>query len=127
MGAVLYDTLILIALWFLATAILLPFTHGEALESGNPLYQTYLFLLTFIFFAGFWTRGGQTLGMMAWRIRVVGREGKPVTLWNALLRFIVAIGSWAIFGLGFFWSLFEANKRTWHDLYSETDLVVLPK
>lgn len=127
LGAVLYDSLVLLALWFLATAILLPFTHGEAIHSGNPLYQTYLFLISFAFFAGFWTRGGQSIGMRAWRLKVVGRDGKPVTLWNALLRFLVAIASWAPCGLGFLWSLFEPNRRTWHDLYSETDLVVLPK
>jgi len=64
LGAFLYDILLLAAIWIIAGFIALPFHGGEA-TIGNPWYQTYLFLISFSFFAWFWTRGGQTLGMRA--------------------------------------------------------------
>ena len=55
-----------------------------------------------------------------------GRAGpRPRT--QALLRFLVAIGSWLLCGLGFFWVLWDKEKRSWHDIYSESQVVQLPK
>jgi uncharacterized RDD family membrane protein YckC len=65
--------------------------------------------------------------MQVWGIRVQNKDGSAITLWQALLRFVIAIGSWLALGLGFFWSLWDKQKRTWHDIYSETQVVRLPK
>lgn len=94
---------------------------------GDPLLSTILFFVLFGFFAKFWTHSGQTLGMQVWGVRVQNADGTAISLWQALLRFIVSIGSWLCFGLGFVWSLFDKQKRTWHDMYSGTQLVRIPK
>jgi uncharacterized RDD family membrane protein YckC len=125
LAAIFYDTLLLLAVWFLATLILLPFTHGRAVEPHNPFYTLYLSLVAFLFFGWFWTHGGQTLGMRAWRLRVAQPDGSPITLWQAALRFAGALFSWGAVGLGFWWSLVDSRKRTWHDLLSGTILVVV--
>jgi uncharacterized RDD family membrane protein YckC len=65
--------------------------------------------------------------MQVWGIRVQNPDGTAISLWQALLRFVVAIASWLCIGLGFFWSLFDKHKRSWHDMYSETQLVRIPK
>jgi uncharacterized RDD family membrane protein YckC len=65
--------------------------------------------------------------MRAWRVRVQRYDGKPITWWQALLRFLIAFVSWGALGLGFLWSLYDKRKRTWHDIYSESVLVVIPK
>lgn len=127
LGAVFYDSLLLLAVWFCATAILLPFTHGEALRAGNPLYTSYLFMVSFFFYGWFWVHGGQTLGLRAWRLRVQRPDGRPITWLQALLRFLTAMVSWAALGLGFWWALFDKQKRGWHDLYSETETVRVSK
>lgn len=127
MAAILYDSLLLLAVLFVASALWLIPTGGEAKPGHDPLRTLYLLLVAFAFFAWFWTHGGQTLGMRAWRIRLQNRGGGPVSLWQVMLRFIVAIGSWLVFGLGFLWSLIDKEKLTWHDRYSMTELVVLPK
>lgn len=127
LGAILYDSLLLLALLFVATALVLPLTGGEAIAPGNPLYTSYLFFVNFFFFAWFWIHGGQTLGMRAWRIRVQQRNGAPITWGQALLRFLVAIASWLLLGAGFLWALFDKERMTWHDRYSQTVLVVVPK
>ncbi len=122
-----YDSLLLVGIWFLATALILPLTSGQAVPARQPAFQLYLFWVTFGFFAYFWLHGGQTLGMQAWRIRLVAETGRPVTLWQALLRFIVALAGTAALGLGFWWALLETRSRTWHDLAAGTQVVYLPK
>ncbi len=70
LGAVAYDLLLWLAVLFLATALILPISGGDALRAGNPLYTSYLFMVSFFFYAWFWVHGGQTLGMRAWRLHV---------------------------------------------------------
>ena len=81
----------------------------------------------FGFFAKFWTHNGQTLGMQVWGIRIQNKDGSAIDLWQALLRFLLAILSWLCLGLGFLWMLWDKEKRTWHDIYSESQAVQLPK
>lgn len=127
LAAMVYDLLLLIALWMLGTAALLPFTGGEAVPAGHILFRLYILLITFLFFGLFWTRGGQTLGMKAWRIRVQQPDGRPITWRQAAIRFAVAGLSAAALGLGFAWQLVDPRGRSWHDLASGTVLVRLPR
>jgi uncharacterized RDD family membrane protein YckC len=94
---------------------------------GDPLLSTILFLSLFGFFAKFWTHNGQTLGMQVWGIRIQNTNGSAISLWQALVRFLTAIVSWLCLGLGFLWMLRDKQKRTWHDIYSESQTVQLPK
>lgn len=140
LAAIAYDSLLLLAVLFIASALLIPFTGGGSpAPDGAPtpiygnhpieraLFTTYIFMVAFFFFGWFWTHGGQTLGMRAWRIRVQRYDGRAISWWQALLRYLVAYVSWAAAGLGFLWSLFDREKLTWHDRYSESVLVVMPK
>jgi uncharacterized RDD family membrane protein YckC len=124
--AMLYDLLLLFSLLLFATASALLVTRGT-LDYHHPLFRTYLFLVCFMFYAWFWTHGGQTLGMRAWRLRVQRLDGRPITLWQALLRFLSAIPSWAVFGLGYLWLLIDKKHMALHDRISESVIVRLPK
>jgi len=139
MAAICYDALLCVALLMVITflyklvwmsvvgeARLRQLSESGALD-GDPLLSTLLLFALFAFFAKFWTHAGQTLGMQVWGIRVQNADGTGISLRQALLRFVVAIASWLCVGLGFFWSLFDKQKRCWHDLYSETQLVRIPK
>ena len=128
LAVIAYDFILLFGVLFIASLIALPFTGDDPQRAHHPLFTSYLFFVAFFFFGWFWTHGGQTLGMRAWRVRVVRHDnGGPITWWQALLRFLVAIASWLVVGVGFLWSLFDKEKRAWHDIYSESTLVVLPK
>jgi uncharacterized RDD family membrane protein YckC len=120
--AIIYDLLLLIALLFVATALLLPLNGGEAFTAQQFFFPLYLLLVSFFFYAWFWTHGGQTLGLRAWNMKVLTLDKKPINWKQALLRFITAIVSWGFFGLGFWWVLIDKNRRSWHDNLSKTAL-----
>ena len=124
--AMFYDSLLLFSVLLIATAMALMITKGT-LNYHNPFFRTGLFLICFSFYSWFWLHGGQTLGMRAWRLRVQRIDGQPITIWQALLRFLVAIPSLAIAGLGFFWMLVDRRKMTLYDRFSESVVVRLPK
>jgi len=125
LAAIVYDAILLFGVVFLAGVLIQPLT--KVISPDNPFFTLYFFAVVFAFFGGFWTHGGQTLGMRAWRVRVQRPGGQPITWGQAALRYLVAILSWVALGLGFLWSLIDREKRTWHDLVSKTVLVVLPK
>jgi len=126
-GAIFYDALLLAAVLFVAAALVLLFTGGKAVKPYNPLFSAYLFLVCLLYFAWPWVRGGQTLGMKTWRLRVQRADGGTLTWRDAVLRFLTAITSWAPLGAGFLWVLLDKDKMAWHDRLSKTALVVVPK
>jgi len=118
-----YDMLALIAIWMVGTApVVILLDHG--VEPGNPAFQAYLLALGFGYLYPSWRFSGQTLGMRAWKIRLVSDQ-KPFRLRQALLRYIAGLASLATFGLGFAWSLVRADRRAWPDLASDSRLIVL--
>lgn len=120
-GAMVYDALVLVAIWMVGTAVVVIFGK-RGIESGNPLYQLYLVSLAFIYFHLSWRRIGQTLGMRTWRIWIDPGE-RPLTLARSLRRFIGGLASIATLGLGFAWALLRRDKRAWPDLASGSRLV----
>lgn len=98
--AIVYDSFLLVAVLFVAAALTLPITHGKAVGANNPFFTTYLFFVSFFFFAWFWTHGGQTLGMRAWRLRLETRDGHAIGWWHALLRFLSGLPAWLVLTLG---------------------------
>ncbi len=98
--AALYDSLLLVAVLFLAMALLLVIGRGEMPTRSQPLLSAYLLGVSFLFFGWFWTHGGQTLGMRAWKLQLTSRDGGPVTWRQSLLRFLSALPAWLVFIIG---------------------------
>ncbi|MEH6366802.1 MULTISPECIES: RDD family protein [Pseudomonas] len=138
-AAMFYDFLLCVALLIVVTfiykLILMGFYGADTLREmsdagaldGDPILSTILFFCLFGFFSKFWTYNGQTLGMQVWGIRIQNADGSAISLWQALLRFVISIASWLCLGLGFFWIIWDKQKRSWHDIYSESQTVQLPK
>lgn len=120
LAASVYDAFLLVAVLFAATAVALPFNRGEAFTSGQIFYPLYLIGVSYLFFAWFWTHGGQTLGMRAWKIKILTFDRRPIGWRQAALRFFAALLSWTACGLGFWWIAFDKRKRGWHDHLSKT-------
>ncbi|NLA68655.1 MAG: RDD family protein [Gammaproteobacteria bacterium] len=122
--AMAYDLLPVLSLWFLLGFL---FALGYTLAGHDPReniapwspLQWLLWLCCWALTGGYatasWRRGGQTLGMRPWRLRVVDAEGGPPP-WPALWRrYAVATLSLAAGGLGFWWAWLDRDRLTWHD------------
>ncbi|MGA9335982.1 MAG: RDD family protein [Rudaea sp.] len=124
--ALLYDLLPLLGLWFVAGVLALALTGGD-FDPRDPRHQALARALIVMLTAGYfvlsWTRGGQTVGMRAWGLRVVAVDGQRLAWPRALLRFAVAIVSLGALGAGFWWSLVDAESRTWHDIASNSTMI----
>lgn len=129
LAAVFYDVLVLVAIWMFAAALVLLAFHGEVDVAHQPaLYhfvlQGVLLALTALYFVFSWSRGGQTIGMRAWRVRIVDANGHSPDFPRALLRFVCALLSLLLLGAGFIYCLLDGERRAWHDVMAKTRMVV---
>ena len=122
-GAILYDLFLLLAVIFAASFLPVILFNVKPEDAYFFLFQAYIFLVSYIFYAWFWIRSGQTLGMRTWKVKVITYDGSKLNWGNSFIRYLVAIVSLLAFGLGFFWSLWDKQKRTWHDIASRTRLI----
>lgn len=132
LAAMAYDGLLILALAFVVSALMLLISGGHLGQPDRPLWLLWAHRIVLAasvwgFFAWFWTHGGQTLGMRAWRLRLVATDGGPVTWAQAVRRFAGATLSLAALGLGYLWILFDPEQRSWHDRLSGTHLILVPK
>jgi len=132
LAAMVYDGLLLLALLLIATACFLPLTSGTAItwERFPLLWLLHKLVVATVivgFYGIFWTRRGETLGMTSWRLRVERLDGSLLTWRDALVRIGAAVLSWIPLGLGWIWCVVDRDRRTWHDILSQTRVVVLPK
>lgn len=130
-AAIVYDSLLVIALVAVVNALALGMLVQISGGQQNVLPPLCVQLLTAAslcsFFCLFWRKRGQTLGMQAWRIQLVDANGQPPGIGKGLLRCIGATFSIACLGLGYLWRLVDRKQRYWHDYFSQTELILLPK
>ncbi len=131
-AALFYDLLVLIAVWMaIAALVLLAFDGDVDVADQPPLYhfvlQASLLVATASYFLVSWMHGGQTIGMRAWRLRIVSTTGPRLPLARAALRFGVALVSLLAGGAGFLWCLADPQGRAWHDLAADARMVREPK
>lgn len=132
LAALVYDVFPLIGLW-MVTAFVCLFAFGRHYDPAHPEWGTRLGLqlallaVTLAYFTISWARIGQTIGMRAWKLKLVREDGGRVGVLPALARFFVALVSVAIAGIGFWWALFDAQSRTLHDRVCGTVMVRLSK
>lgn len=111
--AAVYDSFLVLATIFVATAFTMPFTHGDV-SAGNRIYLSlYLLGVIYIFYGWFWTHGGQTLGMRAWQQQLISQNGSAVSWKQTFIRFITGLPAWLLFITGtLIWMLPDKIKLT---------------
>ena len=124
LGSMLYDSLLLIALWMVTAGIITLLNAGESVQGA--WFQSLLFLETYLFFTWCWGRGGATLGMQAWRLKVHVQSGTSFSPRQALIRFLVSIIGFAALGLGYWWILIDPARRSWGDIASRSQILYCP-
>ena len=123
--ALFYD-LLLIAGILLSFTLLIVIINGGAISSflgGNLMLLSY-FLISFIFYVYIWHfNDGQTLGMQAWKIKLVADDNQAISIKSMLQRLVLGLLFGSIAGLNFFVILFRSDKRSLNDIFSKTRIV----
>lgn len=137
LGALLYDAFLVFALWWAwASAMQLIFgTDTNQLVDNRVQIDPVLGAIRFsgmilgaaAFYIWFWMRTGQTLGMIAWRIKAVKIDGELMSMKQGILRFLLAWPSFCCFGIGYLWLYVDRNGDALHDKFSGTRVIVLSK
>jgi uncharacterized RDD family membrane protein YckC len=139
-ASLIYDSLVVISLSmltailyfaviqsFIALGVIAPTEDPAALIQDSPLLygiRSALFVaVNIVFFAYFWTKSGQTIGMRAWRLKVQTRDGNLISWPQAIIRSLSAL-----LGVGNLVVLVDfKNKRALQDYIAKTEVVALTK
>jgi uncharacterized RDD family membrane protein YckC len=119
--SMLYEALVLFGVLFVAVLIFMLVHHNPSAPEARPFFQVYIFFVLLWYFTWFWTHGGQTVAMRAWRFRVERTDGKPLRFPQACLRFILG---WLSL-ISIVWALFDRDKQFLHDRLAGTRLVMV--
>jgi uncharacterized RDD family membrane protein YckC len=122
--ALIYDIFPALVIWMLLSAAALLINPGHdhfaAWSVGQWLLYVACWAGTGLYAVESWARGGQTMGMRPWRLRVVQSDGSPAkrkALWKRYS--IVSFTA----GLAMLWCLIDKERRGLHDILSDTALV----
>lgn len=120
LAAMAYEAVLLFAVGFFAAWVFFFASGGLEATTGwrRHLLQVFIALVFAAYFLWSWLRGGQTLAMKTWRIRLVN-----VTPGKALLRFALALVLVPT-GIAILWALFDRDGQFLHDRLAGTRLVV---
>ncbi|WP_185964276.1 RDD family protein [Aliikangiella marina] len=133
-GAWVYDLLGALAVFILAMVVgyviifimTIPWIeNGQALSKAlymNPLWSIYLFASVQYYYVWCWVKGGQTMGMKTWRLKLCKPDGSHLTWKEAYIRSFASLG-----GLSQIWGIVDKENRGIHDFIFDTRVVELPK
>jgi len=123
MAIIVYDFVIVISLLMLATLLAMLAGFGGRTAMQDPAYTVYLLSIWFFYLAWCWHKGGMTVGMRAWRVKIEDESGNQPGWGKSTIRFLASLLSAAAAGIGFAWALVDSRKRSWHDILSGTRLI----
>lgn len=123
LASALYESLLVLAVMFIATFPFLAFLGDSTHGLRRHVLQAWIVFVVGAYFTWFWTRGGQTLPMKTWRIRLVRADGARVGMARAIHRYLLAILGIAAVGAGFWWALADRDRQFLHDRLAGTALV----
>ena len=137
LAALLYDGFLVAAIWmvlgFALQLLVGPDTNQlvDGVVQTDPVLDVILFLIMLGsssgFYIWFWMKSGQTLGMIAWRIKVESLDGGLIGASQGITRFACAWPAFFLLGLGYLWMYLDGEGDTVHDKLSRSKVVLLPK
>ncbi|MCY4266190.1 MAG: RDD family protein [Gammaproteobacteria bacterium] len=135
--ALLYDSFLVAAIWMLLgflIQLLLGVDSNQVVDGKVQTdsvrdYLLFVIMLgsSFTFYAYFWMQSGQTLGMIAWRLKVVNCNNELLTIDQALKRYFLAWPAMLLAGSGYLWLYFDTDSDALHDRLSGTKVVLVPR
>jgi uncharacterized RDD family membrane protein YckC len=120
----LYDIFPLLGLFIITSLIVAIIRKGNIVAQHTLWFDVLIFSEMTLYYVYSWKIGGQTLGMRAWKIKIVPSDEQANLTWlQALIRFIVGIVSTLLLGLGLFWKLASKNNQSWMDFASRSKTI----
>jgi uncharacterized RDD family membrane protein YckC len=150
MAAFMYEGVLLFGVLFALNLVYYAFTKQDLAGRSHSPMTVLSFLILGAYFIHFWTRGGQTLALKTWHLRVATEDGGPLSPKRALARYIAAwlwfVPPFALFyalglpktfgwyfGLPMAWivlyalsSYLHPRRQFWHDALCDTAVVSKP-
>jgi len=120
-GATVYDFFLVFSLLFVVNLIIAPLYDANSTVNNNIIFYTITLPLTYLYFDMSWVKGGQTLGMKAWKFHISKDDGGNITHKDALIRFITATISLVVIGILF--KLTNKSNLSLQDKISKTILL----
>lgn len=93
-----YEAILLFGVIFVADLLFDVWTQSRHALTLRHVRELWLFIVIGVYFIFFWSRGGQTLAMKTWRIRLIDSERKKLPLVKAIVRYFLA-WMWVLPGL----------------------------
>ena len=117
LAAMVYEAFLIFAVSFFAAWVFFFASGGRDATRGWLRTELQLFVLAVLaaYFLWCWLRGGQTLAMRAWRIRLV-----DVTPAKAIARFVLAL---VLLPVSILWALMDRDRQFLHDRLAGTRLI----
>ena len=115
LASMVYEGLILAAVLFVAAFLFVGLLHYPDHPSLRPLFRLYLFGIVSTYFVWFWGRGGQTVPMKTWKLRLTRWDGGPVEPWRAMARSVVAAVGIGLAGITILWAWLDPDRQFLHD------------
>lgn len=125
LGAMSYDIFLAFSLAFFIVGIILIVFFEKQAQTNIWMFFVYL-LTSYFYFTWSWVKGGQTLGMKAWKFHIEQTNGRRITHKQAFMRFISSILSFLPAGFGFMYQLFDSCNLALNDKFSNTRLMKNP-
>ncbi len=128
--ALVYDLFPALGLWFAVATIALALHRHQPVRGDTVagwLELLALWAITGAYAVISWHRGGQTLGMRPWRLRVTAANSTAAPVPALIRRYAVGTVSLLLAGLGFWWAWIDRGGLTWHDRASGTRILREPR
>jgi uncharacterized RDD family membrane protein YckC len=90
LACLVYEGVLLFGVVMIAAYLYSSLTQQHHALVGMHGLQAFLFVVLGIYFVWFWSKGGQTVAMKTWHIRLLTREMKPVSQTRALARYLLS-------------------------------------
>lgn len=90
LAAFAYEGVLLFGVVMIAGYLYGALTQQRHALQGQSGLQAFLFVVLGLYFVTFWSRGGQTVALRAWHLRIVCADGTPISQWRALARYLAA-------------------------------------
>lgn len=126
LASMLYEVLLLLGVLGLTFMVPLLIV-GVVWQVSLPGWLEWLYIYVVLagYFIWYWRRGGQTLAMQTWRLKLVdAATGLEVSRGKGLLRYTLAWPS-VLTGLGLLWALVDADRQFLHDRISGSRIVLM--